>query len=215
MTRSLAKDHDEKRQSIMDTAAGFFAEKGYDRASMNDLAQACGVSKALIYHYHAGKEALLFDILHNHFNRILMAISAIDDGLSSDQLSPDRVLRRRVDALLTSYRGADDEHRLQLSAMDALPDNQRAQLTNMQRQIVKYFADDITRINPAFAGKQDRLLTPVTMSLFGMLNWFYMWYQPPQENEGENNGKDNVGITRAEYADLATNILLGGIAGIK
>ena len=202
MVRSLAKDHDQKRASILKTAAGFFAARGYDRASMNDLAKACGVSKALIYHYHDSKEALLFDILHNHFNQIITAISGVDQTLANDE-----ILRQRIDALLTSYRGADDEHRLQLSAMDALPDEQRAKLTAMQRQIVKYFADDIIRINPSLGHDKDHLITPVTMSLFGMMNWFYMWYQPAKENEG--------GITRRGYADLAADIFLGGIANIN
>ena len=204
MARSLAKDHDQKRQSILKVAAGFFAQKGYDRASMYDLAQACGVSKALIYHYHDSKEALLFDILFNHFDQIITAINDVDLTQTADA-----VLRARVDALLTSYRGADDEHRLQLSAMDALPQDQYQQLTAMQRQIVKVFADDIIRINPAFAKDKEALLTPVTMSLLGMLNWFYMWYQPRDDHTARR------GITRAEYANLATDILLGGLDRIQ
>lgn len=193
MGRSLAKDHDQKRQFILKTAAGFFAHRGYDRASMNELAQACGVSKSLIYHYHVSKEALLYDILFDHLDQVISAITSIDAAGDAET-----VLRRRVDALLTSYRGADDEHKLQLGSMDALPEDQHATLTAMQRQIVKSFADDIARLNPKyFSDKQ--VLTPVTMSLFGMLNWFYMWYQ------------QGGGITRHDYAEMATEILLGGV----
>ncbi len=215
MARTIAKDHDQKRQSILKTAAGFFAARGYDRASMSDLAQACGVSKALIYHYHTSKDALLFDILHDHLGQIITAIAAVDQDHStanaSGLSSPEDILRARVDALLTCYRGADDEHRLQLSAMEALPDDQRTTLRDMQRRIVKYFADDITRINPAFTKDKADLLTPVTMSLFGMLNWFYMWHQP----EKGATGNSPRGITRSGYADLATNILLGGLNRIS
>ena len=200
MARSIAKDHDAKRKSILKTAAGFFAQRGYDRASMSELAQACGVSKALIYHYHTNKEALLFDILHDHFDQIIKAISSIDvDGAS------DEVLRRRVHALLKSYRGADDEHRLQLSAMDALPADQQKTLRDMQRHIVKFFSDDIQQINPDLAKDRTDLITPVTMSLFGMLNWFYMWHHQPQHAQSQH------GITREDYADLATDILLRGL----
>lgn len=206
MARSLAKDYDIKRQSILKTAAGFFASRGYDRASMSELAQACGVSKALIYHYHASKEALLFDILHDHFDQIIIAIADIDE-----QQSPEDILRARVDALLMSYRGADDEHRLQLSAMDALPDDQQKTLREMQRRIVKYFSDDIMRINPTIADNRSELIAPITMSLFGMLNWFYMWHHQPQQGRSNLNS----GITREEYANLATDILLGGITRLK
>lgn len=56
MARSLANDHDEKRQAILDRSAQLVAEHGYDRACMNNIADAIGVSKALLYHYYAAKE---------------------------------------------------------------------------------------------------------------------------------------------------------------
>ena len=90
-----------KRQSILQKLpARYFAAHGYDRSSMNELAQACGVSKALIYHYHASKEALLYDILHDHFDQIISTISSINEAEPAEER-----LRARVDALLRSYRG--------------------------------------------------------------------------------------------------------------
>ena len=52
----------------------------------------------------------------------------------------------------------------------------------------------------AFEGRP--LLKPVTMMLFGMLNWFYMWF------------REGRGITRDEYADLATHLLVSGVSGL-
>ena len=203
MARSLAKDYDLKRQSILKTAARYFAAHGYDRSSMNELAQACGVSKALIYHYHTSKEALLYDILHDHFDQIISTISSINEAGDAEEK-----LRARVDALLMSYRGADDEHRLQLSAMEALPMDQQDVLREMQRKIVKIFTDDIIQVCPKLASGHKEMITPVTMSLFGMLNWFYMWHQNPNPNTPQ-------AITREKYASLATDILLGGLERLK
>ena len=62
MARTRAKDHDTKRAEIMKVAARTFADAGYHGASMSALARDCGISKALVYHYYASKEALLFDI---------------------------------------------------------------------------------------------------------------------------------------------------------
>jgi TetR/AcrR family transcriptional regulator len=42
----------------------------------------------------------------------------------------------------------------------------------------------------------------VTMSLFGMLNWFYMWF------------RGNGAISRADYAKLATQLLVGGVRSL-
>ncbi len=45
--------------SLTDVALRVFAERGYDGASMDDVARAAGITKASIYHHVAGKEALL------------------------------------------------------------------------------------------------------------------------------------------------------------
>ena len=62
MARPRAADYDDKRAAILRRAAELFAEKGYDRTSMTEIAAALGVSKALFYHYSPSKDALLFDI---------------------------------------------------------------------------------------------------------------------------------------------------------
>ena len=45
--------------SLTDVALRVFAERGYDGASMDDVARAAGITKASIYHHVSGKEALL------------------------------------------------------------------------------------------------------------------------------------------------------------
>jgi AcrR family transcriptional regulator len=59
--------------SLTDVALRVFAEKGYDGASMDDVARAAGITKASIYHHCSGKEALLARGL----GRALNALSAI------------------------------------------------------------------------------------------------------------------------------------------
>jgi AcrR family transcriptional regulator len=199
MARTIAKDHDEKRNAILKTAAGFFADTGYDRAAMSQLAVACGISKASIYHYYDSKEALLFGILDHHLTELLKCIQTVDTSSTDTDLN----LRSLVQALLKAYRGADSEHRLQLEAMRYLPAEQQKHLADIQRKIVQYFSNAVRAIDPDLFTDRPEDLRPVTMSLFGMLNWFYLWHQP---------GK---GMIREEYADLATNILMGGLIRIK
>lgn len=43
---------------ILTEAAALFAERGYERTSMRDLAERCGVSKSLLYHHFANKEEI-------------------------------------------------------------------------------------------------------------------------------------------------------------
>ncbi|MEP4560021.1 MAG: helix-turn-helix domain-containing protein, partial [Nitratireductor sp.] len=82
MARSRAKDYDDKRRALLHQAALTFARDGYDRASMASLAADCGVSKALLYHYYASKEALLFDIINTHLEALVDAVEAADRPLA-------------------------------------------------------------------------------------------------------------------------------------
>lgn len=49
---------EEKRKTIMEAARAVFRRMGYDGASMNDIAQEAGVSKATLYVYFTSKEGL-------------------------------------------------------------------------------------------------------------------------------------------------------------
>ena len=198
MARPIAKDHREKRSAILKQAAVYFADHGYDRASVNGVASACGISKSLIYHYYDSKEQLLFDILHSH-------LTALYEGLLSLQpaADPEVQLRQLVRKLLQMYRGADAEHRLQLQSTTALPKAQRHILADIQRSIVNEFSQAICAAAPEYLGQASDHLRPLTMSLFGMVNWFYLWHQPSR------------GMSRKPYADLATEILLGGLTRLQ
>jgi TetR/AcrR family transcriptional regulator len=67
----------------------------------------------------------------------------------------------------------------------------------MERDLVAIFADAIAQVLPAI-GRSKTLLKPVTMSLFGMLNWHYMWF------------REDGTMSREDYADLATTVLVEG-----
>jgi TetR/AcrR family transcriptional regulator len=197
MARTRAKDHDEKRGAILRRAAIVFARDGYDRASMARLASECGVSKALLYHYYISKEALLFDIVLNHLSDLVDAVEEADRA----DLPPAERLERLVLALLDAYRDADAEHKVQLSALALLPDAEQERLRQLERRLVVIFSDAIRAVEPSIFDSGN-LLKPVTMSLFGMLNWVYMWF------------RDGGALSREEYGKLATRLLVGGLGAL-
>ena len=53
-----------RRDQILDAALRLFAARGYDGASMKEIAAEAGIAPALIYHYFASKE----DLLHEAVN---------------------------------------------------------------------------------------------------------------------------------------------------
>jgi AcrR family transcriptional regulator len=191
MARGLARDHDEKRAALRKGAASYFATHGFDRASMTGAAKSCGVSKALIYHYWSSKEDLLFDILNEHLGELLRVVSAHRDAGMGGLIA----------AILEESAGADAEHKLQLDALSVLPQEKQKPLIGLQMELVEIMSDTVLSVAPDLAQDQDRLRAAV-MTVFAVLNWFYMWHRP---------GK---GLSREAYADLATDFVTGGLRAL-
>src|SRR4051812_41064436 len=57
--RALTSKGQRTRERILDTAMRLFAERGYDRTTMRDIAAGAECSLGLAYHYFAGKEAIV------------------------------------------------------------------------------------------------------------------------------------------------------------
>jgi len=194
MPRGLARDHAEKRDALRRGAAAHFATHGYDRASMASVAAACGVSKALIYHYYDSKEALLYDLLHEHLSRLAHVIEE-----AGQHGTPRERLRDTIRAILLEYEDADDAHKVQLETLDTLPPDRRDPLVKLMRGMVDRLGE---RLEAASADGLGGARRAVTMSVFGMLNWYYTWNRPGR------------GMDRAAYADLVTDLVHGGLTGL-
>jgi AcrR family transcriptional regulator len=74
---------------ILDAAFGVFLEKGYEGASMEEIARRAGVSKPVVYSSFAGKDALFGELLDREESRILDAIAvALPTELDEDDVEP-------------------------------------------------------------------------------------------------------------------------------
>ena len=194
MARSRAKDYDDKRLIILHRSAQLIAESGYVGTSMNTIAEACRVSKALLYHYYPDKEAILFDILSAHLEKLVAAVEEADD----EAANPQARLRTIIATFLEQYRHADAEHQVQIGSLRLLPKEKQLPLLAMERVLVDILAAALAAARPSVSHK--RVLKPLTMTVFGMLNWHYLWF------------REGGPMTRAEYADFVTRLVLSGAA---
>lgn len=194
MARSRAKDYDDKRLLILHRSAQLFADSGYVGTSMNAIADACGVSKALLYHYYPDKEAILFDILSSHLEKLVAAVQKAEEETTNSSMR----LKTIISTLLERYRHADAEHQVQIASLKLLPKEKQEPLLAKERILVDILADALAAARPSVSHR--RILKPLTMTVFGMLNWHYLWF------------RDGGSMTRAEYADFVTSLVLGGAA---
>ncbi len=199
MARTRAENFEEKQHQLLLTAAHVFATQGMEKASMSQIASEAGVSKSLLYHYYPSKDALIFAIIHTHLEDLEKALEqAVDPNLPHQQR-----LEKLVLTMLEAYKGADDQHKVQLNAGPALSDEQRQQIMQVERRIVRYFSTIIREIHPDLDNPDRPLLMPVTMSLFGMMNWVYMWF------------RDGGAVSRQDYARVATTLILEGVKAVR
>lgn len=91
-----------RREQLLDHAQALFLTRGYDRASLNDVIAAAGVSKGAFYHYFASKEALLEALAERFARQALAGVQTILDDPGLDPLS-------RLNGLLAKSRQAKIE----------------------------------------------------------------------------------------------------------
>ena len=197
MARSKAASFDAQRAAIRDAAARLFADKGYASASIADLARACGISKALMYHYYRDKEDLLADVAMSYVDRL----ASIVDEVAALRLPPAAHLRRLIEAFMAEYEHSAARHRVLVQDVKYLERAHRSRVLARQRRVVDGFAAVIAPLAPETS--RTALAKPLTMILFGMINWTFTWL------------KDRGPLTYSDMAPLVADLFLGGIGRVR
>ena len=187
MARPKSATHDIKRDAILDIAAQCFAQRSYPAASMNEIATACGTSKARLYHYYESKEAILFDLLDRHTQRLLEVIAQTEATAQRKDLNERATLHELVRAFLQEYETSATRHAALLNdtqclsdapdpALGAAPVSPRELILNRQRDIVAAMTRFMKRAYPERLNPTNQ--TALTMMLLGMINWTFTWLRP-------------------------------------
>jgi AcrR family transcriptional regulator len=158
--------------SLTDVALEVFARRGFDGASMEDVARAAGVTKAAIYHHVAGKEALL----ERGLRRALDALFAILDepgattGRSAARLR--YIVRRVADTTLALLP--------EVSVLFRVRGNSAVEMDAIERRrrfdhLVGGLIAAAQREGDVRAELEPHL---VSRLVFGLSNSVVEWYQP-------------------------------------
>ena len=176
MARPKSANHDIKRDAILDIAAQCFAQQSYPAASMNDIASACGTSKARLYHYYDSKDAILFDLLDRHTQRLLAVIAQNQARAQRENLDDRAALHALVRAFLQEYESSATRHSALLNDTKFLSQEAGDLIRSRQRDIVAAMTRSLRRAYPERMGQANQ--TARTMMLLGMINWTFTWLRP-------------------------------------
>lgn len=157
---------------ILAHAAELFSQRGYPATSMNQLAEACGLSKPTLYHYYRDKYALLVQIAEGHVARLAELVR----GIEAQGLPAEARLHQLIIRFVEEYAHAQHAHRVLTEDVRFLESEDRERVLVMERQVVDGFARTLVELRPEF--EEAHLATPVSMLLFGMINWMFTWLKP-------------------------------------
>ena len=193
-TQKKSVANNERLAEVYRTAAQIILRKGYDATSINDIANALGMTKAGLYHYINGKKELLFDIMN-------FGLDELDEEVVTPARSiadPSARLRFIIAShaqLVTRGQGAIT---ILVDEITALTPAQNRMITRRKREYFNRLRDVLNELKSA--GKlQDVDTTAATFSLLGMINWLSRWFR----QDGE--------LTQEQVADQIARIALNGL----
>lgn len=195
MARTRSENYDDIQRGILSAACGLFAQQGYMRASIADLAEACKLSRGALYHYFVSKEAILFAILDEHVRQM---IADVETAIAEHTSTLDQ-FRGAIRAIVSLNARSPQEQRLILNDLTFLGEDDQQTIKSLERRIVDLITGLILQLDNK--GKIVKRTKKVyTMMLLGTLNFSHTWYDP------------KGGIGPAEFADMIVDQFLYGIA---
>jgi AcrR family transcriptional regulator len=173
MADGKPKQFDRKLDEILRTAAEVFCARGYHRASIRDISRSTGVSLAGLYYYFHSKEQLLYVIQRHAFETLLSSARA---ALVKTE-DPEERLRTFVRLHLGFFLEHPNEMKVLTHEEQSLRDEFRRELRAIKKAYYRLCFDQVEALKRArrLQGLNTRL---AVLSLFGMMNWIYTWYNP-------------------------------------
>ena len=175
-----------------------FYEKGYDGASMQDIAEAVGLTKAGLYHHVGSKDMLLFEIMNYGMDILDEAVLAKVKDITDPREKLRQTILGHIDLVV---RARDLEITVILHENRSLKGDLSKQINARKRAYIQYLEDLIARVQEQ-SGQPAKLSPHIAaFAVLGMINWLYQWYHlegPVKEEE-----------IASAYADFFFRGLLG------
>lgn len=155
---------------IYHTAARIIFEKGFDATSMNDIAEAVGITKAGIYHYIDGKKGLLFAI--NSYGLDLLDIQVITPARAI--ADPEERLRAIISNHIDLITSGNSHIAILVDEVAGLSPVHRRAIDRRRRAYLDFLRETLEQLKSE--GKLKNIdVTVAAFSLFGMILWLSRW----------------------------------------
>ncbi|GAA3652601.1 TetR/AcrR family transcriptional regulator [Streptomyces chitinivorans] len=169
-------------QRLLAAATRLFADRGYDRTSVQEIVEAAGVTKGALYHYFGSKD----DLLHEIYGRVLrLQQERLDAFASSDAPVEQRLRDAAADVVVTTIDNLDDAS-IFFRSMHQLSEDKQKQVRAERRRYHERFRALIEEGQKAGVFSTATPADLVVDYHFGSVHHLSTWYRPggrmtPQE----------------------------------
>jgi AcrR family transcriptional regulator len=183
------------RNAILDAASNLFIDRGLGGTSMQDIADALGLTRTAVYYYFKNKEAILESLTEDV---TLSAKRLATNVASRADLDPVEALRGLVAQHAGLILSRPNEFRVVERNESGLPPKLRAVAESARRAVLENFSDVIERgIRSGDFRVVDARIA--AFAIIGMCNWTAWWFKA----EGRKTAQEIGEI----LADLAVHAL--------
>jgi AcrR family transcriptional regulator len=166
----LESRFDRRLARILVHATNVFCDQGYAAASMRDLSRASGVSLSGLYYYFESKEELLYLIQRHTFSTIVDRLRQRLDNV----VDPAERIRTFILNHLEYFLANQKAMKVLSHEDDVLKNGFGAEVAAIKREYYR-ICIGLLEDYKAARGLEFSSRTAV-LSLFGMMNWIYTWY---------------------------------------
>lgn len=193
-----AARHELVMGQLMEAAERLFAQKGVAGTSIQDLADAVGLTRTGIYHYVKGKDQMLEELVRGFTVETAVDLRRLADD--TDAPAYER-LRAAVTNMAERVANHPQRFRLLLTSEGAFPETLATQYRQARRDTLRALADLVSQ---AVASGACRAVDPeiAAFTLAGISNWVAFWY-PRREGLGSQQPR--------EVAEALADLALGGL----
>lgn len=163
---------DGRAAEVFRTAAKMILQQGYDGTSVNDIANALGITKAGLYHYIRGKTELLYEIMK-------FGLEELDARVmipARDLADPEERLRFVVARHARLVMDGEGAVTILVDESRALSPAQYRKVTKLKRVYFDFLRETLDALH-----KQGRLrpvdTTVAAFSIIAAINWTSRWYR--------------------------------------
>ena len=168
---------DRRLAKILVHATNVFYENGYAAASMRDLSRASGTSLSGLYYYFKSKEELLYLIQKHTFTTIVDSLRVRLDEVSD----PAERIRAFILNHLEYFLANQKAMKVLSHEDDVLKNGFGSEIAAIKREYYRICVELLDNYKRA-RGLEFSSRTAV-LTLFGMMNWIYTWYNPKVDGD--------------------------------